>query len=139
VLTLIDNSTYLFLLDLLCNSTFTFFNMVHGKKGLYLEAWKFGVYITIPIIASVYYSDPDAQRYWADYWQYIKYPENPNTNMKEKIQKLADEKGLQREQRMAYQQQIQRLQEAAERASNGEETQVDSPSWWRRIIDSGKE
>lgn len=66
--------------------------MVKGKPGLYLEAWKFGVYISIPIIASVYYSNPDNQRYWADYWQFIKYPENPNTNVKEKIQELIDEK-----------------------------------------------
>jgi hypothetical protein len=42
--------------------------MVKGQKGLYLEAWKFAVYLAVPIVASVYYSDPDAQRYWADYW-----------------------------------------------------------------------
>lgn len=120
--------------------------MVHGKKGLYLEAWKFGVYITFPIIASVYYSDPDAQKYWADYWQYIKYPENPNTNVKEKIQKLAAEKEYHREQRKTYQDQLRRLQAAAERSANmqeEEEIQVDSPSWWRRagrwIVGSKKE
>jgi Pet100 len=110
--------------------------MVHGKQGLYLEAWKFGVYISIPIIASVYYSDPETQRYWADYWQYIKYPENPNTNVKEQILKLAEQKELQREQRLAYHQQLVRLQQAAERASNHlpeEESPTQaSPSWWRR-------
>jgi len=125
--------------------------MVHGKKGLYLEAWKFGVYISIPIIASVYYSDPETQRYWADYWQYIKYPENPNTNVKEQIQKLAEQKELQREQRLAYQQQLQQLQKSAERLSTVATTtgtQLDpssqvesssaspstssSPSWWRK-------
>mmetsp|Transcript_33740 Transcript_33740/g.96944 ORF Transcript_33740/g.96944 Transcript_33740/m.96944 type:complete len:123 (+) Transcript_33740:164-532(+) len=108
--------------------------MVHGRKGMYLEAWKFAVYITIPIFASVYYSDPEKQKYYADYWQFIKYPENPNTNVKEQIQKLAEEKELQREQRMAYQQQLQRLQQAAERASNPQEEESDTqtPSWWRR-------
>jgi Pet100 len=109
--------------------------MVHGKKGLYLEAWKFGVYISIPIFASVYYSDPETQRYWADYYQYIKYPENPNTNVKEQIQQLVQQKELQREQRLAYQQQLVRLQQAAERTSNtqqGESLDESSPSWWRK-------
>jgi len=120
--------------------------MVHGKKGLYLEAWKFGVYISIPIFASVYYSDPETQRYWADYWQYIKYPENPNTNVKEKIQQLIKEKELQREQRLAYQQQLLRLQDAADRTSNpqkDESQDKSSPSWWRKagqwIVGSTKE
>lgn len=93
------------------------------------------MYITIPIAASIYYSNPETQRYWADYWQFIKYPENPNTNVKEKIQQLAKEKELQREQRLAYQQQLQRLQEAAERSAKyGDEAppDVNSPSWWRR-------
>lgn len=110
--------------------------MVHGKQGLYLEAWKFGVYIAIPVVASIYYSDPETQKYWADYWQYIKYPENPNTNVKEQIKKLAEEKELQREQRMAYKEQLQRLQMAAERASNMQKEEISpessAPSWWRQ-------
>jgi hypothetical protein len=120
--------------------------MVHGKRGLYLEAWKFGVYLSMPIVASVYYSNPETQRYWADYWQYIKYPENPNTNVKEQIQQLVQQKELQREQRLAYQEQLLRLQNAAERASNmqpEESHNESSPPWWRRagrwIIGSTKE
>lgn len=110
--------------------------MVHGRQGFYLEAWKFGVYLSIPIFASVYYSDPETQKYYADYWQYIKYPENPNTHVKEKIQKLIDEKELQKDQREAYKKQIMELQRAAERSSNyssssPDETQADKPSWWR--------
>jgi hypothetical protein len=108
--------------------------MVKGKPGLYLEAWKFGVYISIPIIASVYYSNPDNQRYWADYWQFIKYPENPNTNVKEKIQELIDEKEGQREQRMAYQQQLHQLEQAANRSAKFQEEPETkaSPSFWKR-------
>lgn len=109
--------------------------MVHPKSKFYLEAWKFGIYVTIPIIASIYYSDPETQRYWADYWQYIKYPENPNTNVREKIKQLAEEKELQREQRLAYQQQLQRLQQAAERASKIQEEEIinaDPIPWWKR-------
>lgn len=118
--------------------------MVKGRQGLYLEAWKFSVYLGIPIIASVYYSDPDNQRYWADYWQYIKYPENPNTNVKDKIQEIAKEKEKQREQRLAYRQQLMALQASANRtndfdkadestsslSSSGQEQHT--TSWWRR-------
>ena len=90
--------------------------MVKGRPGLYLEAWKFGVYISIPIFASWYYSYPETQRYWADYWQFIKYPENPNTGVKQKIKELAEQKEKERSQRLAYQRQLQELQRAAERS-----------------------
>ena len=114
--------------------------MVHGRPGMYLEAWKFGVYITVPLIASVYYSNPETQKAAADYWQYIKYPENPNTHVKEKIQELIKEKELQQEQRDAYKKQLMELQRAAERSSNyqanatSDDTAGSSnrPSWWRR-------
>jgi hypothetical protein len=115
--------------------------MVKGKKGLYLEAWKFSVYISLPIIASVYHSNPENQKYWADYWQFIKYPENPNTNVKQKIQELAQQKQEQREQHLAYQKQLQALQQSAERSAkfgnteklndNVDETQASS--WLRRV------
>lgn len=116
--------------------------MVKGRAGLYLEAWKFGVYLTLPVFASVYYSNPEAQKYWADYYQFIKYPENPNTNVKEKIRVLAEEKQKQREQREAYVKQLQELQRAAERSENynlestssssQEDDATRSNSWWRR-------
>jgi hypothetical protein len=117
-----------------CVSSIVTLKMVKGKSGLYLEAWKFGVYISIPIIASVYYSNPDNQRYWADYWQFIKYPENPNTNVKEKIQELIDEKEGQREQRMAYQEQLRQLEKAANRSASFQEEpeKKASPSLWKR-------
>jgi hypothetical protein len=107
--------------------------MVKGRPGLYLEAWKMGVYLSIPIIASVYYSNPDNQAYWADYWQFIKYPENPNTNVREKIQELATQKEQQKDQLRLYQQQLRELQQAAERAENFQENTETktSPSWWR--------
>lgn len=108
--------------------------MVKGRKGLYLEAWKFGVYISIPIFASVYYSNPETQRYWADYWQFIKYPENPNTNVKEKIQELITQKELKAEQANVYKEQLRELQQAAERSRKFQEEPGNgsAPSWWRR-------
>ena len=108
--------------------------MVKGRKGLYLEAWKFGVYISLPVIASVYYSNPDNQRYWADYWQFIKYPENPNTNVKQQIKELAEQKEKQKEQRRLYQEQLRQLQMASERSETGlnDDSSTDSKPWWRR-------
>mmetsp|Transcript_28959 Transcript_28959/g.48207 ORF Transcript_28959/g.48207 Transcript_28959/m.48207 type:complete len:138 (-) Transcript_28959:2251-2664(-) len=117
--------------------------MVKGRKGLYLEAWKFSVYISIPIIASVYHSNPETQKYWADYWKFITYPENPNTNVKQKIQELAKEKEEKREQHLAYQRQLQELQRAAERSSSFSSNNVHNDettpagagkkSWWKSV------
>ena len=66
--------------------------MVKGRQGFYLEAWKFGVYVSIPVIASAYFSDPQTIKEQAKYWKFIEYPENPNTNVRQKILKLAKEK-----------------------------------------------
>jgi Pet100 len=119
--------------------------MAKGRQGLYLEAWKFSVYISLPIIASVYYADPERQKKMADYWQFISYPENPNTNVRQKIQELAKENEEQRERRLAYQRQLQELQRAAERSQNvgndnGSIKHVSpndpakrSVSWWGRL------
>mmetsp|Transcript_19873 Transcript_19873/g.43163 ORF Transcript_19873/g.43163 Transcript_19873/m.43163 type:complete len:124 (+) Transcript_19873:260-631(+) len=114
--------------------------MVKGRQGLYLEAWKFGIYVSIPVIASVYFSDPETIKKQADYWRFIEYPENPNTNVRQKIQELAKEKEEQRAQRMAYRQQLQELQRAAERSSSvnddddNDATDITEKrrSWWRR-------
>ena len=116
--------------------------MVKGRQGLYLEAWKFAVYVSIPVVASAYFSDPKTIKQQAEYWKFIEYPENPNTNVRQKIQKLAKEKEEQREQRMAYQQQLKELQRAAARSSSmtnyadedDDLTHRDGQrkSWWRR-------
>ena len=117
--------------------------MVKGRQGLYLEAWKFAVYVSIPVIASAYFSDPETIKQQADYWKFIEYPENPNTNVRQKIQKLAKEKEEQREQMAAYHKQLQELQRAAERSSsanNFEEEEEDEPqrrSWWGRWFGRG--
>jgi len=123
--------------------------MVKGRPGLYLEAWKFGVYVSIPVIASVYFSDPMTIKKSADYWKFIEYPENPNTNVRQKIQKLAKEKEEKREQQMAYTLQLEELQRAAARSSSmndndydeDEDDSSDIPgrrrSWWKRWFGGG--
>eukprot|EP00533_Pseudo-nitzschia_delicatissima_P010882 CAMPEP_0116098802 /NCGR_PEP_ID=MMETSP0327-20121206/11432_1 /TAXON_ID=44447 /ORGANISM="Pseudo-nitzschia delicatissima, Strain B596" /LENGTH=139 /DNA_ID=CAMNT_0003590643 /DNA_START=203 /DNA_END=623 /DNA_ORIENTATION=- len=106
--------------------------MVKGRQGLYLEAWKFGVYVSIPVIASAYFSDPQTIKEQAEYWKFIEYPENPNTNVRQKIQKLAKEKEEQREQRMAYQLQLQELQRSAARSSSAsiDDEEEESSDLW---------
>lgn len=123
--------------------------MSKGGKGLYLEAWKFGVYISIPVIASVFFTDPETLKKSADYWRFIEYPENPNTNVRQKIQELIKEKEEQKAQRMAYQEQLKELQRAAQRSSSTNDdydnddggNSSDLPerrrSWWRRWFGSG--
>mmetsp|Transcript_7193 Transcript_7193/g.12906 ORF Transcript_7193/g.12906 Transcript_7193/m.12906 type:complete len:132 (-) Transcript_7193:221-616(-) len=87
--------------------------MVLGKKGLQLEAWKFAVYLFVPIGASIYFNDPEAQRYWADYFQFLKYPASPNTNLKEQFEELQKKRELEKEQRKAYTDQVLKLQDNA--------------------------
>lgn len=123
--------------------------MARGRQGFYLEAWKFGVYVSIPVIASVYFSDPETIKKSADYWRFIEYPENPNTNVRQKIQELIKEKEEQKAQRMAYQEQLKELQRAAQRSSSTNDdydnddggNSSDLPerrrSWWRRWFGSG--
>ncbi|GKY98780.1 hypothetical protein MPSEU_000834200 [Mayamaea pseudoterrestris] len=87
--------------------------MAKGKQGLQLEAWKFGIYIGIPIIASWWFSDPVRQRQAVEYYQYVKYPANPNTNMKEQIERLQK----QQEQHQAYREQLRELNKQANRTT----------------------
>merc|ERR1711865_325785 len=123
-------------------------SMVKGRQGFYLEAWKFGVYVSIPVIASFYFSDPKVISKSADYWRFIEYPENPNTNVRQKIKKIIKDKEKQKEQRLAYQQQLQELNRAAQRSSlhHGDRADIrrddddnsfgrtsNDKSWWRRL------
>ena len=90
--------------------------MVLGKQGLRLEAVKFAMYLGIPIFASVSFSYPGVQKYWADYYQFLKYPANPNIGLKEEFEKLRKQRELQHEQRQEYLNQLKRLEEAAEKS-----------------------
>jgi hypothetical protein len=103
--------------------------MAKGKQGLYLESWKFAVYLAVPIAASWYYSDPQRQKESADYWQYVKYPANPNVNMKEQIEALA----AQQKQRNAYREQMKELQAQAARTEQRSQEETSRRGWWSWI------
>lgn len=106
--------------------------MALGKTGLRLEAWKFGVYLFIPIFASVYFNDPKKQQYWADYFQFLKYPSSPNTNLKAKFEELVEQQEKQKQQREEYAQQMKRLQESAQRSrlERSEEAEQENKRGW---------
>ncbi|KAL7441270.1 hypothetical protein ACHAXH_005342 [Discostella pseudostelligera] len=62
--------------------------MVLGRAGLRLEAQKFAVYLLIPITASLAFNEPSVQKWAADYFQFMKYPANPKTNLKDEYEAL---------------------------------------------------
>lgn len=84
--------------------------MVSGRAGFALEGWKFGIYLGIPILASWWYGDPERQKAAADYWRYVQYPANPNTNMKEKF---LEQRKKYEEQRAVYSEQLKQLDKMA--------------------------
>jgi hypothetical protein len=90
--------------------------MALGKTGMRIEAWKFAVYLTIPIVASIYFNNPEKQKYWADYFQFLKYPSSPNTNLKRQFEDLVEQQEKQKQQRNEYAEQMRKLQESAQKS-----------------------
>ena len=100
--------------------------MAKGKIGFWLEGWKFGLYLLIPISASYYFDNPDTQRRIQDYWKFVQYPANPNTGMKEAI----EEASRMQKQREIYQQQLKLLQT---QSSTSNVTPDEHQQGWRLV------
>lgn len=90
--------------------------MVLGRAGMRLEAQKFALYLIIPITASIIYNEPTVQRWAADYFQFMKYPSNPKTNLKEEFDQLQKEREQEKiqeeknkESRKVYMEQLKQL------------------------------
>ena len=66
--------------------------MVLGRAGLRLEAQKFAVYLLIPVTASLAFNEPAVQKWAADYFQFMKYPSNPKTNLKDEYETIKKER-----------------------------------------------
>jgi len=92
--------------------------MVHGRQGFKLEAFKFGIYIFIPVIASLGFNNPTVQQTCADYFQFLKYPANPNTRLKEEFEEMVQKRELEKEQRKKYLDQLKELNESAQRSTS---------------------
>ena len=66
--------------------------MVLGRAGLRLEAQKFAVYLLILVAASLAFNEPTVQKWAADYFQFMKYPSNPKTNLKDEYETIKKER-----------------------------------------------
>ena len=113
--------------------------MAKGRAGLYLEGWKFALYLAVPIGASWYYSNPENQKAAVDYYQFLKYPANPSIGTREQIKELLKNE----EQRKVYRDQMEELNKQAARSSVLEQREEqdgnsESSRWgWLRWIGLG--
>lgn len=113
---------------------FRIYSMAKGKVGFMIEGWKFSLYLAMPLFASWYYNSPERQRASIDYWKYIQYPPNPNTDVRKQIAELKKQK----EQREAYRQQMKELQERAKRSREAAEQEEAAEAarkrgWWSSL------
>jgi hypothetical protein len=88
--------------------------MAKGRQGFYLEAWKFAVYLAVPVGAAAYFGDPANQRRHAEYWSYVRYPADPSVGLAEQVKELHK----QRAQREEYRRQLQDLDRRARLSSD---------------------
>ena len=102
--------------------------MAKGRPGHLLEAWKFSLYLGLPLLASWYYNDPERQKASADYWKYVEYPANPTTGMKERLMEQERLHREQQKQREVYQEQLRQLDQLASQKNDEEKT---GGFWWR--------
>lgn len=111
--------------------------MVLGRAGLKLEAQKFGIYLMIPIVASIAYNEPTVQRWTADYFQFMKYPSNPKTNLKEEFEQLQKEREQEKiqeeknkESRKVYMEQLKQLNAVRNALESPEEQTKEAKRGW---------
>ena len=64
----------------------------------------------------MYFNDPDRQKYWADYFQFLTYPPNATTNLKEELEEYKRKYDEEKAQRDAYMEQMRQLQESAKKS-----------------------
>jgi hypothetical protein len=103
------------------------------KSRFYMEGWKFAIYLAVPIACSFWFASPDRQRQNADYWQYVKYPSNPNTTLRESIEqysKTEKQRQIYRQQLMALQQDDDETAATATAAEENEENAATNRRWW---------
>uniref|UniRef100_A0A6S9A6Z6 Uncharacterized protein n=1 Tax=Ditylum brightwellii TaxID=49249 RepID=A0A6S9A6Z6_9STRA len=85
--------------------------MVLGKQGLRFEGYKFALYIMVPVAASISFNDPEVRKKAVDYFQFLKYPANPNTNLVKEYEELRENEMKKREQLKAYREEVKKLRE----------------------------
>ena len=100
-----------------------------------MEAWKFAIYLSAPLAASAYYNNPDRMKKAAEYWQFVQYPANPVTGLREQIVKAQE----QSESREEYRKQLELLHKGAVAPTTTEssDSATRETGFWRRILGLG--
>mmetsp|Transcript_23893 Transcript_23893/g.34950 ORF Transcript_23893/g.34950 Transcript_23893/m.34950 type:complete len:132 (-) Transcript_23893:103-498(-) len=100
--------------------------MVHGRAGMRLEALKFAIYLSIPIVASGMFNDPKTIQGFVEYYNYISYPpEDPETTkMKNDLESLRKNLEQQQRKRMIMQSQLRSLDSMVDESSSSVENTV---------------
>jgi hypothetical protein len=96
--------------------------MVKGRPGLYLEAFKFTLYVTFPIYVSYLAADPEFQKANINYYNFIEPPKPPIRLSREET-KIEHEKIL--KQRAVYQDQVRKLMQQAQIAEEREKLKIE--------------
>jgi Pet100 len=125
--------------------------MAKGRKGLYLEGYKFALYLIIPIGISWYYTDPERQKRAVDYWKFVQYPAVDNPKDVEELRQQVLNYQKQEVQRQVYRDQLRDLHKQANKTiaatsttmvntttttnstSSNDEKEEKKSSWWRWI------
>ena len=112
--------------------------MVAGRQGMKLEAFKFGIYIGIPVLAAGFFNEPETVRWFVDYFQYVKYPApaSADPELRKQLKEQAEKRKLIQQQRNEYKKQLNQLDQLVTRSNDNElQNNVQSKSnqqpWWK--------
>lgn len=109
--------------------------LAKGPAGFRIEALKFITYISIPIIASQLFNNPETTQRIVDYYKFIEYPpEDPETTeMKKDLQEMQSKLAQVRMRKILMQRQLEGLDESI--SQKGTEGEIGGQpekvtSWW---------
>jgi len=112
--------------------------LAHGRTGFRIEAFKFAIYLSIPIIATQVFNNPDWTQRLVDYYKYVEYPpEDANTTqMKQDLEDLKKNLEQAKRKKMLMQRQLQSLDQMVEGTKSETtdavkgEGEVKAARWW---------
>mmetsp|Transcript_14300 Transcript_14300/g.18042 ORF Transcript_14300/g.18042 Transcript_14300/m.18042 type:complete len:119 (+) Transcript_14300:97-453(+) len=106
--------------------------MARGRNGFQIEAFKFTLYVGIPVVAAAVFNDPETVRWFVDHYKFVEYPATDNT--REKLKKQLEEQIQERKefelQRKEYAKQLAKLESLTTSTVN-EDGNDGRGSWWR--------
>ena len=96
--------------------------LAKGPTGFRIEAFKFMIYISIPIIASQLFNNPETTQRIVDYYKFIEYPpeDADTTEMKKDLQEMQSKLAQARMRKILMQRQLEGLDESMSQKSSDE-------------------